>query len=122
MRTYGRIFLGKHPETGIDMKQWVMVETDIDGWNDHVHLTALAQVLLLNLGESPFFSDWGIPAAYSVLSQLFPDIYVAITQQRFSGHFASLFLARLDDPTPHYTITITTHAGVTLNRQVPIPT
>jgi hypothetical protein len=122
MRVYGRVLLGKDPLTGVDIKKWMMVETDVNGWNDHVYLTAMAQTLLLNLGESPFYSDWGIPAVYSVLQQMFPDFYVALTQQRFASRFASLYLARLEDPTPTYNITVTTHAGVVLNRQIPIPT
>lgn len=122
MRVYGRIIIGKDPDTGLDIKVWRQVNTDPNGQNDHVYLTALAQALLLNLGESPFYSDWGIPAAYSVLQQLFPDTWVALTQQRFAPRFASLFVAREDLPTPTYNITITTNVGVVLNRQVPIPT
>lgn len=122
MRVYGRILIGKDPDTGVDIKQWVQVNTDPNGDNDHVYLTALAQALLLNYGESPFYADWGIPAIQSVLTQVFPDVYVALTQQRFAGNFAALFINRLDEPTPHYAIAIRTHFGVVLNRQVPIPT
>lgn len=122
MRVYGRIRLPDDPITGAEVKLWVQVNTDPNGDEDHVMLTALAQALLLNLGESPFFADWGIPAVYSVLNQLFPDVWVALMQQRFSSRFASLLIAREDVPTPTYNITITTHAGVVLNRQVPIPT
>jgi hypothetical protein len=122
MRVYGRILLGKDPETGVDIKQWVEVDTDPGGSNDHVYLTALAQALLLNYGESPFYADWGIPAVQSVLSQIIPDVYVTYTQQRFAGCFASLFIVRLDVPTPSYNIGVRTHQGVVLNRQVPIPT
>lgn len=121
MRVFGRILIGQD-ENGVDIKQWVQVNTDPNGDNDHVYLTALAQALLLNFAESPFYADWGIPAVESVLTQTFPDIYVMLTQQRFVGCFAALAIVRLDVPTPSYTINVRTHAGVTLNRQVPIPT
>jgi hypothetical protein len=122
MRVFGRILLGRDPETGVDIKQWVEVDTDPNGDNDHVYLTALAQALLLNFGESPFYANWGIPAVNSVLTQTFPDVYVTKTQQGFAGCFAALAVVRLDVPTPTYDITVRTHAGVVLNRQVPIPT
>ena len=85
-------------------------------------LTALAQALLLNYGKSPFYADWGIPAVASVLTQAFPDVYVIRTQQRLAVNFASLTVIRLDVPTPTYSIAARTHAGVVLNRQIPIPT
>jgi hypothetical protein len=116
MRTWGR---PKNPD-GTN-GPWTLVQTEANGRNDHVMLTALAQVLLLNMGESPFWADWGIPAKYSVISQLFPDYSVTLTQQRFASSFAALLVAREDDPTPTYNITATTNVGVVLNRQVPIP-
>ena len=41
---------------------WVVVETDANGFNDLVYFSNLLQVLQLGLGESPFFSNFGIPA------------------------------------------------------------
>lgn len=111
MRTYGRIN-GK----------WVTVTTDPNGQNDHVYLTTLAQVLLLNLGESPFYANFGIPAHQAVIQRVFPDYYVAYTQQQFSQYFASLLISRRNQPEPVYDISVTTHQGVKLNPTVAIPT
>jgi hypothetical protein len=113
MRTFGRtqdVLTGK--------KTWWVVTTDINGFNDSVYLTALAQVLKLNLGESPFFANYGIPAHPSVVTQIFPDYYMARTQQQFAGFFASLILTSIpnavdDDgrPAPAYNISILTNYG-----------
>ncbi len=121
MRTYGRtqnVLSGK--------KLWWTVTTDQGGYNDSVYITALAQVLKLNLGESPFFADWGIPAHESVTTQVPPDLYVARTQQRFAPFFASLiltptpitqgsadsFAAGQDGaPAPSYTMSVLTNYG-----------
>jgi hypothetical protein len=90
MRTYGRtqdVISGK--------KKWWVVTTDQGGYNDSVYLTDLAQVLKLNLGESPFFANYGIPAHESIMTQVFPDFYIARTQQQFAGYFASLIVTAL---------------------------
>ena len=113
MRTWGRIG-----------KQWVEVSTGTNGDNSEVYLTTLAQVLKLNLGESPFYGDWGIAAETSVLSQVQPDYYVTLTQQRFAPFFASLLVAKQpqaqNQPNPVYTINATTLQGATIS--APIPT
>lgn len=114
MRTYGRVL--KLPENKL---VWVVVETDANGYNDAVWLTTLAQVLQLNLGESPFWANYGIPARPSVLQQIFPDYYVALTQQRFSAYFASLIIARIQAPEPTYRVSATTNQGARLNLEVP---
>lgn len=121
MRTWGRVF----PEDGSD-PYWVEVVTAPDGSNDAVWITTLAQVLLLNLGESPFFGDWGIPAQQSIVTQIFPDFYVSVTQQRFSPHFASLIVAKQpttpEDPDPNYKINIVTSQGTVLpDLFIPVP-
>jgi hypothetical protein len=93
MRVFGRtrnVLTGK--------KTWWVVTTDINGFNDSVYLTALAQVIKLNLGESPFFAQYGIPAHESVVTQIFPDFYLAFTQQQYAGYFASLLL--ISNPVP----------------------
>jgi hypothetical protein len=46
----------------------VEVTTDANGYNDAVYLTTLSQVLKLNLGESPFYANYGIPQYQSVLT------------------------------------------------------
>lgn len=118
MRTYGRI---TNPDGS---RTWVVVQTDAKGNNDMVWLTTLIQTLLLNLGESPFYAQYGIPAQQSVMQQVFPDYYVTLTQQAFSPYFASLLISK--DPTskvvPAYKVNVTTHQGVKLNPSIPIPT
>src|ERR1035438_1409529 len=74
LRTYGRIY--DQPPTPAypnGSPRWVVVTTDPNGYNDMVFLTTLAQVFKLNLGESPKFADWGIPARASVMQQIAPD-------------------------------------------------
>lgn len=114
MRTYGRVY----DEFGVPT--WIVVETDANGHNDYVWATTLVQVLKLNLGESPFYGNYGIPAHPSVVQQVFPDFYVARTQQQFSQFFASLIVAKQNLPTPTYQISITTNAGVKMAAQVPV--
>ena len=120
MRTYGRT---RNVLTGD--KTWWVVTTDINGYNDSVYLTALAQVIKLNLGESPFFGDWGIPAHPAVVMQMYPDYYMVLTQQRFAGYFASLLLTKIPDatdddgrPAPAYMINVLTNYGATIGVRV----
>lgn len=126
MRTYGRantldtngrpIFIDGRP-----VKHWVEVETDANGYSDNVWLTTLCQVLLLNINESPFYANWGIPARQSVLQQVPPDFWVTFTQQNFSPYFASLIVAREPVQTPTYRINVITQQGARLNFQLGIP-
>lgn len=107
-------------------KTWWTVTTDINGFNDSVNLTWLAQVCKLNLGESPFFADWGIPAHESIITQVFPDLFLTRIQQRFSDYFAlcllsivpieqgspESFAAGQDGaPAPNYNINVLTNYG-----------
>lgn len=94
MRTYGRIA----NEDG--SKTWVVVQTDANGYNDNVWVTTLAQCLKLNLGESPFYANYGIPQYQTVVTQVFPDFYVAQTQTQFAPHFASLTIVRVQGSFP----------------------
>ena len=119
MRTYGRVYNGDGTKG-----PWEMVTTDANGHNDMVMIVTLAQVLLLNLGESPFYANFGIPAKESVMSRIHPDFNVAFTQQMFASQFASLLVAKRDPPdglTPMYDLYVTTKLGVKLNVNVPIP-
>lgn len=100
---------------------WQAVETDDNGNNDMVYVTALCQCLLLNLGESPFFGNFGIPAQQSVMQQVWPDYYVIYTQQQFAPYFASLIVSKENTSDPTYRINIVTHQGVTLNINLPVP-
>jgi hypothetical protein len=116
MRVWGRLYY----EDGTS--QWTAVTTDQNGFSDEVYITALAQVCYLSPGESPFYAQYGIPARQSVLSQVYPDYYVARTQQQYAQFFASLILSRLpnlpaagkDGPTPQYRFGIVTHRGAVL--------
>lgn len=116
MRTYGRNANGA----------WVEVTTDANGNDDAIWLTTLAQALLLTPGESPFFANYGIPAQQSVVTQMFPDYYVAVMQSLFSQYFASLTITKesstalQNPPTPTYVVNVLTHSGASLT--VPIPT
>lgn len=107
MRTYGR---QADPLTGA--LTWVVVETSPEAGDDYVWLTTLAQTLKLNLGESPFFANFGIPAKPSVIQQIFPDYYVTRTQQQFAPRFASLIVTKIADPSPNYKINVTLNNGV----------
>ena len=90
MRTYGRLPDGT----------WVQVSTDASGDSSNVWLTTLAQTIRLNLNESPFFGQYGIPAHQSVATQIAPDFYVAQTQTQFSPYFASLAIQRVPNVFP----------------------
>jgi len=112
MRTYGKV-------GGI----WQEVDTDAAGHDDLVWVTTLAQCLKLTPGESPFFADYGIPAQQSVVTQIYPDFYVAMMQSKFAQYFASLAIARVASPdgiTPSYNVNVVTNSGVTLNANIAI--
>lgn len=99
---------------------WQVVETDANGFSDYVYITALVQCLKLNLGESPFWADWGIPAQRSVTQQVFPNYYVTLMQQRYSKFFASLQITQVQNPTPTYNVYIVTNQGVVVQLQIPV--
>jgi hypothetical protein len=118
MRTWGRMD---------NEGTWVEVATDDQGNNDSVWLTTLAQTLLLNRGESPFFGDRGIPAQQSVITQLLPDYYVTLTQQQFAPYFASLIINRrpgtgsgANNP-PMYDVNVVTNNGVKIPFAITFP-
>lgn len=115
MRTYGRI---ANPD---GTKQWVVVTTDANGFDDFVWVTTLCQVLLLNLGESPFWANYGIPAKPTIVQQVQPDFYVARTQQQFAPYFANLVVAKERSSPPTYRVNITTHQGVKASVTVEVP-
>jgi hypothetical protein len=107
MRTFGRV---TDPSNGA--RFWVQVDPDPNGFLDSIYLTALCQTLKLNYGESPFYGDWGLPAEPSVVTQVFPDYYVMLTQQRYAPYFMYLGIAKVPAlnssgaPTPVYNITV----------------
>lgn len=114
MRTWGRTYDSEGAPT------WVVVETTADGFDDFVWLTTLIQTLQLNLGESPFYANYGIPAKPSVVQQVWPDFNVTLTQQLFSPHFAALIVSKENSTTPTYKVNVTTHQGVRLSADVAI--
>lgn len=122
MRTYGRI--PNPASTPIKPLPliWIVVTTDAAGFNDFVYATTLIQVLKLNLGESPFYANYGIPAKTSVVTQVAPDFYSMRTQQQFAQYFANLIIAKTAANPPTYQVNVTTHAGVKLSATVPIAT
>ena len=117
MRTYGRIYESLNNPT------WVEVDTDANGYNDLVYVTTLCQVLKLNLGESPFFANFGIPAKTSVIQQVAPNFYAAKTQLQFSQYFANLLITPIPTPgnpsTPTYKVNVTTHNGSKITAEIP---
>lgn len=115
MRVYGRVT----DEYG--NKTWVAVTTDSTGQNDNVYLTALAQDLQLNLGESPFFAGYGIPSFQSLVTQVFPDYYAMIAQGQYAGFFSSLTISRvpLSSP-PVYNVVAVTNRGAVLEATIAV--
>jgi hypothetical protein len=104
--------------------QFVVIETDANGFNDAVYLSCLIQWFRLNLGESPFFANAGIPARQSVITGVAPDYYAMYAQQWFAPYFASIAIARQPGSNPPtYSVIVTTHSGsvipLTLNVSAP---
>jgi hypothetical protein len=117
MRTWGRV--GQVNGVG---GTWTEVSTDpTTGDNSYVWLTTLVQVLKLGRNESPFYANWGIPAQQSVVQQVFPDLFVALTQQQFAPYFASLIVAKVPAqdvrgvPYPNYRVNVTLLNGAAIN-------
>ena len=114
MRTYGRI------ENELGVKTWVTITTDDAGFNDNVYITTLIQCLLLILGESPFHANYGIPAQQSLVQQVFPDFYVAQTQQQFSGFFSNLMITKEVSANPLYRVNVVRNTGAKSEVVIPI--
>lgn len=112
MRTYGRIY----DELG--QPTWVEVQTSPEGFEDYVWITTLIQCLLLNINESPFFANYGIPAHQSVQQQIAPDYYVAAVQRQFAGFFASLVINKIKAFPPTYSVKVITNQGVKMQAEV----
>ncbi|MXV44309.1 hypothetical protein GS501_04520 [Saccharibacter sp. 17.LH.SD] len=81
-----RVWTRQHQPDG--SRHWVAVD------GDQAIIAWLQNALLLQLGESPFWVDWGIPITQTLLTQVWPDYYTTMTQQRFAGYFASLTIIR----------------------------
>lgn len=114
MRTWGRI--GQVNGIG---GTWVEVTPDANGDTSNIYLTTLVQCLKLNLGESPFYGNYGIPAQQSVVTQVMPDFYAAQTQTQFAPYFASLTIQRLlGATTPTYAVRAVCPSGAVLTTTV----
>ena len=114
MRTYGRTY----NEDGT--YQWVEVSTTASGSNDAVYITTLVQCLKLNLGESPFYGNYGIPAYRSIVTQIFPTFYALQTQTQFAQYFASLLITQQPSTTPTYLVQLVTNQGVQVSLPVAV--
>jgi hypothetical protein len=113
MRTWGRV-----PD-GDGNQKWVVVESDADGDFSYGWLTTLIQTLKLGLGESPFYAQYGIPAQQSIVTQVYPDYYVNVTQQQFAGYFASLSITKIDgEKKPTYNIQAVLLNGATYRGEI----
>ena len=113
MRTYGRV------SNQDGSKAWRVVTTDPSGDDSAVYLTTLCQVLLLNLGESPFYANYGLPAKQTIVQQVQPDFYVQRTQSQFSQFFSALLLTKQQSRPPTYKINVTTRQGAKVILEVP---
>ena len=113
MRTWGRTY----NEDG--SSQWIEVTPDQNGFEDNIWLTTLVQALKLNLGESPFYANLGIPQYQTIMTQVFPDFYCTQIQQYFAPRFASLTITRAPASFPPvYNVQAVCHSGATINETI----
>jgi hypothetical protein len=115
MRTYGKI-----KDSNGNYTIWTQINQEPDGNFQSGYATTLIQVLLLSLGESPFYANYGIPAQRSVIQQVHPDYYVIVTQQLFAKFFASLLISKVDAIDPTYNVNIVTTYGTKITREIAI--
>jgi hypothetical protein len=114
MRAWGRTY----NEDGT--YQWVVVETDASGIQDAFYVTALAQCIKLNLGESPIYANAGIPQYTTIMTQTFPDFYMSRIQQQYAQYFASLTITRVPGTLPpQYNARAMTHSGAIISKNIP---
>lgn len=113
MRVWGRTY----NEDGT--YQWVAVVTDANGDNSNCYLTALCQAIKLNLNESPFYANTGIPQVQTIATQVFPDLYLSQIQRQYAQYFASLAIVRVQGSNPpQYNVTAVCFSGAILNTTV----
>lgn len=124
MRTFYKLPIGPNNSSNPNYV-WVTISTAANGDNSLVYIVSLINYLLLNLNESPFAANAGLPAHQSVMQQVAPDYYVSIAQQTFAPYFLYLSITKqavtqttTQTPTPTYAITCITPTGVNLNALV----
>lgn len=110
MRTWGRV-----------NDEWVSVEQQEDGDFSYGWLTTLIQTLKLNMGESPFYPGYGIPAQQSIVTQVHPDYYVNMVQQQFSKYFSTLTITKdTSQVNPTYAIDVVFNNGQRVYKKIPV--
>lgn len=109
-RVWGRV----HNANGT--RTWNAYETSDSGSDDMPNFIWLQNVLLLQLNESPFYSDWGVPVHKTLATQIFPDYYMSLTQQRFAQYFASCIITRVATDQPEYQVSIVTKTGIKVDQ------
>ncbi|GBQ07532.1 hypothetical protein [Saccharibacter floricola] len=95
MRVWTRI---KQPDGS---RRWQAVD------GDEANIAWLQNALLLQLGEAPFSTDWGIPVSQTLVTRIWPDYYLNLTQERFRETFPMLQITRQQNdsnPNPSYVI------------------
>lgn len=98
---------------------WVAVTPDTSGSLDNFYLTALAQVIQLQINESPFYANYGIPAQQSIITQVFPDYYAMQIQAQYAAFFAALTISRIPQSNPPlYNVQAVTHKGTILGMSI----
>jgi hypothetical protein len=95
-RTYGR---AQNPDGSLQRTAnggyvWTTIQTDSAGQDGYVWLSTLAQCLQLVKGESAFYANYGISSPQAIITQVYPDYDVQVTQQQFQQYFALLSIAR----------------------------
>ena len=104
MRTYGKDEFGN----------WVEITQ-----TGYIWLATLAQTLRLSENESPFYSNYGIPAHDSIMNQVAPDAAINRTQSQFSPYFATLAVIKVPNTdTPTYKINAVFQNGTTIQTTV----
>lgn len=110
-RVWGRV-------TTNGTRKWQAFETDSNGYDDAPNIIWLQNVLLLNLNESPFYADWGIPLQQTLATSIFPDYYTSQTQQRFSAYFPSVVITRISSSDVSYSVNVTTQTGYKVSQNI----
>jgi hypothetical protein len=83
-----------------------------------VWATTFIHTLKLNLGESPFFANYGLPSQESVMTQIAPDFFIEHTRQQYSDKFAILKMTTKAAINPTYDAFIMTKQGKTITERI----